>query len=239
MELESEIGERISSEPAEVISHTHLHEVQNPDKVTTDMATRYSSRTDKTYPPVFNSDPQHEGNPFSSTPATANEPTQPDPNVPSRSGATEPRRIPPNPPYVWKTRISSYLRRRDQPRTVDNTRYWHNTTPLYTRPSSQPLTFPYGFQYPTVRRLTPVIAPATLSSRSEISDQDFNSARSKPPEDDIRDTVPISERKPNLLPMKPPYSHQVKSAHDADLFRIVASAMESIYPWCNKDWHQT
>ena len=250
MELESEIGGRISSEPAEVISHTHLHEVQNPDKVTTDMATRYSSRTDKTYPSVFNSDPQHEGNPFSSTPATANEPTQPDviwpepwrtlapeyawgtqvpsnTNVPSQPGATEPRRIPPNPPYVWKTRIPSYLRR-GQPRTVDNTRYWHNTTPLYTRPSSQPLTFSYGFQHPTVRRPTPVIPPATLSSPSEISDQDFNSARSKPPEVDIRDTVPISERKPNLVPMKPPYSNQVKSAHDPDLFDTVASAMESI-----------
>lgn len=250
MELESEIGKRIFSEPAEVISHTHLHEVQNPDKVTTDMATRNSSRTDKTYPSVFNSDPQHEGNPFFSTPATANEPTQPgviwpepwrtlapeyawgtqvpsNTNVPNQPGATEPRRIPPNPPYVWKTRIPSYLRR-DQPRTVDNTRYWHKTTPLYTRPSSQPLTFPYGFQHPTVRRPTPVIPPATLSSPSEISDQDFNSARSKPPEVDIRDTVPISESKPNLVPMKPPYSNQVKSARDPDLFNTVASAMESI-----------
>ncbi|CAB3998013.1 Hypothetical predicted protein [Paramuricea clavata] len=64
IELETEIGGRISSEPAEVISLTHLHEVQNPDKVTTDMATRYSSRTDTTYPSVFNSDPQHEGNHF-------------------------------------------------------------------------------------------------------------------------------------------------------------------------------
>ncbi|CAB4014789.1 Hypothetical predicted protein [Paramuricea clavata] len=251
MELESEIGGRISSAPAQVISHTHLHEVQNPDKVTTDMATTYSSRTDKTYPSVFNSDPQHEGNPFSSTPATANEPTQPDviwlepwrtlapeyawwtqvpsyPNVPSRSGATQPRRIPSNPPYVWKTRIP-YYRRRDQPRTVDNTRYWHNTTPIYTRPSSQPLTFPYGFQHPTVRRPTPVIPPATLSSPSKISDQDFNSARSKPPEVDTKETGPISERKPNLVPMKPPpYPNQVKSAHDADLLHTVASAMERI-----------
>jgi hypothetical protein len=100
MELESEIGGRIFSEPAEVISHTHLHEVQNPDKVTTDMATRYSSRTDKTYPSVFNSDPQHEGNPFSSTPATANEPTQPDVIWPEPWGTLPPE-------YAWGAQVPS------------------------------------------------------------------------------------------------------------------------------------
>jgi hypothetical protein len=100
MELESEIGGRIFSEPAEVISHTHLHEVQNPDKVTTDMATRYSSRTDKTCPSVFNSDPQHEGNPFSSTPATANEPTQPDVIWPEPWRTLVPE-------YAWGTQVPS------------------------------------------------------------------------------------------------------------------------------------
>ena len=72
------------------------------------MATRYSSRTDKTYPSVFNSDPQHEGNPFSSTPATANEPTQPDVIWPEpwRTLASE---------YAWGTQVPSNTNVPSQP----------------------------------------------------------------------------------------------------------------------------
>jgi hypothetical protein len=90
-------------------------QITNPEQITTDIPKKYSSRTDITYPSVFNSNPHYKVNQlFFSTPVTVNVQSQPDVIWP------EPGEIL-NPTLSWKTQDSSYPKIPSQP---DATKPW-------------------------------------------------------------------------------------------------------------------